>query len=387
MSWIRKGTGEMSASEVLRESYPFHFAIADAIGGEVRPWDQYQGPYVTSYDTGRIWLTTGEDGSPIAFFEKWNEEVPTDDMDTTTCADEVLNFLNSKGIKPKPHHAMDFKEQAESEMCQCGHTAGEHQDLDGPCIAGGDGCPDCEEFWKGDRGKRPKKDSVTLTLPNPAKPSPVSESGPEDVPTMDPKERQHRLDELLDAYNETEDPAERAALEQKMRDLRASLKTADGRREWVDFESHDDEDGPLDVCQRCGHDRDLHDCPEHGEACCGLGYKGKRCGCVDFVKVGGRMGWTKKGAWLVQATMQINEISCDMCNGRMLHIFDSNADTPSGLEVHDSCVECGYYHHDDESGDREGFNSLDTVNKIRADYFKELPPLSELRKRPNPPRI
>ncbi len=39
-------TGEMFESDVTREAYPLHFAIADAVKGEVRPFDQYQGPYV-----------------------------------------------------------------------------------------------------------------------------------------------------------------------------------------------------------------------------------------------------------------------------------------------------------------------------------------------------
>jgi len=39
-------TGEMFKEDVTREAYPLHFAIADALGGTVKPFDQYQGPYV-----------------------------------------------------------------------------------------------------------------------------------------------------------------------------------------------------------------------------------------------------------------------------------------------------------------------------------------------------
>lgn len=39
-------TGEMHQSEVTREAYPLHFAVADALGGVVHAFDQYQGPYV-----------------------------------------------------------------------------------------------------------------------------------------------------------------------------------------------------------------------------------------------------------------------------------------------------------------------------------------------------
>lgn len=49
-------TGEMSQSEVTREAYPLHFAIADRLGGEVRAFDQYQGPYVRT-KRGKFWLS------------------------------------------------------------------------------------------------------------------------------------------------------------------------------------------------------------------------------------------------------------------------------------------------------------------------------------------
>ncbi len=39
-------TGEMLRSDVTREAYPLHFAIARALHGRVEPFDMYQGPYV-----------------------------------------------------------------------------------------------------------------------------------------------------------------------------------------------------------------------------------------------------------------------------------------------------------------------------------------------------
>ena len=36
--------GEMF--KATREEWPSHYAIADAVGGEVKPFDVYQGPYV-----------------------------------------------------------------------------------------------------------------------------------------------------------------------------------------------------------------------------------------------------------------------------------------------------------------------------------------------------
>jgi hypothetical protein len=73
----RKGkimTGEMSASEVTREAYPIHFAIADALGGEVRPFDQYQGPYVRIPARGRarstkLWLVYTFDGAAFRVYD------------------------------------------------------------------------------------------------------------------------------------------------------------------------------------------------------------------------------------------------------------------------------------------------------------------------------
>ena len=50
-------TGEMHESEVTRESYPVHFAIADILNGTVRPFDQYQGPYILT-SKGRLWLVS-----------------------------------------------------------------------------------------------------------------------------------------------------------------------------------------------------------------------------------------------------------------------------------------------------------------------------------------
>lgn len=39
-------TGEMCKADVTRDAYPLHFALADALGGTVHPFDVYQGPYV-----------------------------------------------------------------------------------------------------------------------------------------------------------------------------------------------------------------------------------------------------------------------------------------------------------------------------------------------------
>ena len=63
-------TGEMTQSEVTREAYPLHFALADAFDGEVRAFDQYQGPYVRSR-IGTLWIQPHESWDGI--FQVWNE--------------------------------------------------------------------------------------------------------------------------------------------------------------------------------------------------------------------------------------------------------------------------------------------------------------------------
>jgi hypothetical protein len=54
--------GEMSQSEVTRESYPGLFALRDAlkrrgIDSEPRAFDQYQGPYLSVPGIGKVWYS------------------------------------------------------------------------------------------------------------------------------------------------------------------------------------------------------------------------------------------------------------------------------------------------------------------------------------------
>jgi len=48
--------GHMSEGEAQdKEKFPYHHAIAEVLNGEVKPFDQYQGPYVkTGY--GKFWI-------------------------------------------------------------------------------------------------------------------------------------------------------------------------------------------------------------------------------------------------------------------------------------------------------------------------------------------
>lgn len=66
-------TGEMSQEELDahgREEWPLHYAIADALGGVVKPFDQYQGPYIDLPEEGRLFIYSN-DGVVGAV---WNED-------------------------------------------------------------------------------------------------------------------------------------------------------------------------------------------------------------------------------------------------------------------------------------------------------------------------
>jgi hypothetical protein len=64
----KTATGEMSRGDVTREAYPAHFAIAEALGGTVEPFDVYQGLYVDT-KFGRLFISM-EDGGMATV---WNE--------------------------------------------------------------------------------------------------------------------------------------------------------------------------------------------------------------------------------------------------------------------------------------------------------------------------
>lgn len=108
-------TGEMYASDLTEEAYPLHFAIAKACNGEVKPFDQYQGPYVAiggDVTAGqapyaipvqlpgivRLWLISDGDG----FATVWNEDTrqsseefpeddPLSDVLAVNAAESVLS--------------------------------------------------------------------------------------------------------------------------------------------------------------------------------------------------------------------------------------------------------------------------------------------------------
>jgi hypothetical protein len=69
-SSTKEATGEQSAEDLTREEWPMWYAIADALGGTVEPFDVYQGPYISvPGENGRLFIVT-EDG---VWGQVWNE--------------------------------------------------------------------------------------------------------------------------------------------------------------------------------------------------------------------------------------------------------------------------------------------------------------------------
>lgn len=92
-------TGEMSQGELDasgREEWPLHYAIADALGGTVRPFDVYQGPYIELENEGRLFIYS-EDGMEG---HVWNEDTkessegfPIHEMSENEAVDAALSVL------------------------------------------------------------------------------------------------------------------------------------------------------------------------------------------------------------------------------------------------------------------------------------------------------
>ena len=92
----KKATGEMSKADVTREAYPIHFAIADAVGGTVEPFDVYQGPYIST-DQGKLFITVEEGGMATV----WNESTHNESNaffydDESGAIDAALSVLPKK---------------------------------------------------------------------------------------------------------------------------------------------------------------------------------------------------------------------------------------------------------------------------------------------------
>ena len=104
-------TGEMSCEEVTRESFPLHFAIADAFNGTVEPFDQYQGPYVLA-NGQRFWIIN--DGYYLAVYlettHRQSEWIPPFKSTAALAglvADAARDLSNGGGFDPDNGNAHD----------------------------------------------------------------------------------------------------------------------------------------------------------------------------------------------------------------------------------------------------------------------------------------
>jgi hypothetical protein len=128
-------TGEMSQAELDqngRQEWPLHFAIADALGGVVKPFDQYQGPYVELPEEGRLFIYS-EDGAEGVV---WNEDTKQSsepfllhesaeneavDAALSVCESPDMHIKDEPGVVPYPDAALPnqpdaWVEQASDEM-------------------------------------------------------------------------------------------------------------------------------------------------------------------------------------------------------------------------------------------------------------------------------
>jgi len=119
-------TGEMSQAELDangREEWPLHYAIADALGGTVQPFDQYQGPYISvggdlrvgegPYAAApqlpgvvRLWIST-DDGVEGIVYNEENEKQsspfplngPGSETAAISAAEEVLDAQGNLALE------------------------------------------------------------------------------------------------------------------------------------------------------------------------------------------------------------------------------------------------------------------------------------------------
>lgn len=67
-------TGEMSAP-VDEDRWSFHAMIRDIVDGELKPFDQYQGPYVDCENGDRLWLFHEQSSSTaLVIYNEKNDE-------------------------------------------------------------------------------------------------------------------------------------------------------------------------------------------------------------------------------------------------------------------------------------------------------------------------
>lgn len=95
----RLATGEMS--DVDPDEWPIHKKVADALGGELRPFDQYQGPYI-AWEGRQIFIGPPENmWSALVLGEGWVHGID----DSEEALRQVREALDARGVE---QDASDF---------------------------------------------------------------------------------------------------------------------------------------------------------------------------------------------------------------------------------------------------------------------------------------
>ncbi|MDA4131923.1 MAG: hypothetical protein OK454_02180, partial [Thaumarchaeota archaeon] len=89
-----------------------------------------------------------------------------------------------------------------------------------------DAKPDLSYDWKLREHQKREKETGTFQNFDPSVMPPLPEDAPQsvsDITTVDPKDRQRKLDQLLDQYSAEQDPERKKQIEEQMRSLKASM--------------------------------------------------------------------------------------------------------------------------------------------------------------------
>lgn len=104
MAWITQEGLDSNGEE-----WPYHVIIAEAVGGTLKPFDSYQGPYISvgldlrangnpvpAYGFGcvRLWLYEDDDGEPVIYREDIDESIACvlEEWSLVECAKEIMTW-------------------------------------------------------------------------------------------------------------------------------------------------------------------------------------------------------------------------------------------------------------------------------------------------------
>lgn len=108
----KTATGEMSQSELEDPDSEWYFwkLVADEVGGQARPFDKYQGPYI-EYAGHKFWLTADEDGREVVFDETTEAAQPVSDpSDVAEVADAIRGLAKKSRRTSSNERVRDIDE-------------------------------------------------------------------------------------------------------------------------------------------------------------------------------------------------------------------------------------------------------------------------------------